>query len=237
MIEEEAMVEIRVVKGRGKKDLAPGLTTPEQVYAQMGYLKQEDRENVYVLHLDVGHKIIAKERISVGTINAAPVHPREVFKAAILNNSAAIMLVHNHPSGSADPSPGDISLTSRIRDAGALLGIELLDHIIIGGQSFVSLRDLGHLSQSGPIQASVKVKDHPKKPAKVAEDVRFQLNDIKDGLVEIGDQLSFLRGVFDRPTDETITLSPGQCRGLTSFMCNIISHIECLMDDVVDVCE
>jgi DNA repair protein RadC len=81
----------------------------------------------------------------MGTLNASLVHPREVFRAAIKYSSASIICAHNHPSGDPAPSPEDISLTKRLVEAGQLVGIEVLDHLIIGDGRFVSLKEQGHL--------------------------------------------------------------------------------------------
>ena len=83
--------------------------------------------------------------VSVGTLNKASVHPREVFKTAILSNAASIMAFHNHPSGETTPSQQDIQLTNRLYEAGELLGIKLLDHLIIGDGTFTSLKEKGYL--------------------------------------------------------------------------------------------
>lgn len=91
---------------------------PEDVYKAMKFLEASDREMLYALHLYTKNRIIAMELVTVGTQTNTLVHPREVFKGAILNNSARIILVHNHPSGDAEPSGGDLSVTERCKDAG-----------------------------------------------------------------------------------------------------------------------
>lgn len=86
------------------------------------------------------------QAVSIGNLDSAPVHPREVFKAAILSNSAGIVVAHNHPSGICDPSDEDLLVTRRLKEAGELLGIKLLDHLIISNDgSYVSLNKLGYL--------------------------------------------------------------------------------------------
>src|SRR5438552_2057531 len=79
--------------------------------------------------------------VSVGGLASAPVHPREVFKEAIRHSAAAVIVVHNHPSGHPEPSGDDVAITAQLRAAGRLMGIEILDHIIIGERAFVSLRE------------------------------------------------------------------------------------------------
>jgi len=81
----------------------------------------------------------------MGSLNASIVHPREVFRAAIKCSSASIICAHNHPSGDPTPSPEDISLTQRLLQAGEIVGIDVLDHLIIGDSSFVSLKEKGHM--------------------------------------------------------------------------------------------
>src|SRR5467141_1241313 len=98
------------------------------------YLADVDREYFVVLMLDQKHKVIGINTISVGSLTASIVHPREVFKVAILANCASIIIGHNHPSGNCQPSREDRALTQRLVEAGKLLGISVLDHIIIGGE-------------------------------------------------------------------------------------------------------
>ncbi len=82
-------------------------------------------------------------RSSNDSLNASIVHPREVFRPAIKRSSASIICAHNHPSGNPDPSPEDISITARLKETGEIIGIEVLDHIIVGDYSFVSLKERG----------------------------------------------------------------------------------------------
>lgn len=120
-----------------KKPIAYGY----DVYERMKFITKEDRECFYVLHLNAKNEIIGKELVSMGTLTNSLIHPREVFKAAILNNSASIICVHNHPSGDPTPSREDILITNRLVEAGALLGISVLDHVIIG-EFYKSLREM-----------------------------------------------------------------------------------------------
>lgn len=107
------------------------------------FLEDLDREELIVCCLDTKNKPTAINVVSVGSLNSSIVHPREVFKPAILSNSASIMLFHNHPSGDPAPSKEDISITERIKESGRILGIELIDHIIIGNDSYCSLKEKG----------------------------------------------------------------------------------------------
>lgn len=108
-------------------------------------LRHLKKENFVCLFLNTKNHIIAQETLSVGTLNASLVHPREVFRAAIRSSSASIICAHNHPSGDPTPSSEDITITRRLVEAGTLLGIEVLDHIIIGDNRYVSLKEQGHL--------------------------------------------------------------------------------------------
>lgn len=109
-----------------------------------GQMRFLDREKFLTVLLDTKHRVIGMPTISVGHLNGALVHPREVFKAAIRRSSAAIILVHNHPSGDPTPSQEDILVTRRLIEAGQLLGIEVLDHVILGGHRYTSLRQEGY---------------------------------------------------------------------------------------------
>jgi DNA repair protein RadC len=102
-----------------------------------------DREVFLVLPLDGKNQVLGFHVVSVGTLTAALVHPREVFKLAILANAAAIILVHNHPSGDPTPSDEDRAITDRLRQAGDLIGIRVLDHVILGDGRFVSMAETG----------------------------------------------------------------------------------------------
>jgi DNA repair protein RadC len=101
-------------------------------------LKDELKERFIVVCLNSANKIIKYEVISVGNLNSSIVHPREVFKVAIENNSASIILIHNHPSGNSDPSNEDISITKKIVETGTIMSIPVFDHIIIAGKNFTS---------------------------------------------------------------------------------------------------
>lgn len=95
--------------------------------------------------LNTKNHVLAQETLSMGSLNASIVHPREVFRAAIKRSSASIVCVHNHPSGDPTPSPEDIQLTHRLVEAGTIIGIEVLDHVIIGDQRFISLKEEGFM--------------------------------------------------------------------------------------------
>ncbi len=110
-----------------------------------GRVPDETKEHLFVLHLNTKNQIIKTELVSVGTLNAALIHPREVFKAAIKESSHAIILVHNHPSGDTEPSNADKQVTELLKKASSVIQIDLLDHIIIGKTGWFSFRESGLL--------------------------------------------------------------------------------------------
>jgi DNA repair protein RadC len=108
------------------------------------FLAYSDREKVVAICLDVKNQPTAISTISMGTLHSSLVHPREVFKTAILSNAAGFILAHNHPSGDLTPSKDDLNVTKRLKEAGDLMGIDLLDHIIVGnGERYTSFREQG----------------------------------------------------------------------------------------------
>jgi DNA repair protein RadC len=108
-------------------------------------LQSEPVEVFAVLLLSTKHNVLGYHEVSRGTLDSSLVHPREVFKAAILANASAVILAHNHPSGNPTPSPEDHQITRRLSRAGELLGIHVLDHVIVGDSGYVSFRERGLL--------------------------------------------------------------------------------------------
>jgi DNA repair protein RadC len=108
-------------------------------------IKDKAKEHFKLILLDNRNKIIGISTISIGTLNASLVHPREIFKEAIIHNSASVVLAHNHPSGDPEPSEEDIKITERLVESGKILGIEVIDHIIIGKTNFASFKERGLL--------------------------------------------------------------------------------------------
>ncbi|HBZ09098.1 MAG TPA: DNA repair protein RadC [Bacillus bacterium] len=107
------------------------------------FICDEDREIFLVLCLNTKKKVVAIHRCHVGSLNASIVHPREVFKAAIMNNAASIIAAHQHPSGDVTPSLEDMKVTMRLDEAGKILGIELLDHVIVNATGeYSSIKDI-----------------------------------------------------------------------------------------------
>lgn len=122
----------------------PVIRCPEDVCALvMEDLRDRDREYFQALLLNTKNQVLARETISIGTLNSSMVHPRELFKIAIRRSAASLILVHNHPSGDPTPSREDISLTKRLVEAGEIIGIDVLDHIVIGDNRFTSLKSKG----------------------------------------------------------------------------------------------
>jgi len=108
------------------------------------YFAGTDREEFAVAVLTVRHRVVGINTVSVGSLTQTLVHPREVFKPAILGGGAAVLIAHTHPSGDPEPSPEDVSLTRRLVSAGGVLGIDVLDHLVIGEDDrFVSFRERG----------------------------------------------------------------------------------------------
>lgn len=125
----------------------PAVNTPEDVVDLCAHqLRGRDREHFWSLALNTKNRLLRLCEVSVGSLNASIVHPRELFKDAVKVSAASVVVVHNHPSGDPTPSGADIQLTRRLVKAGDVLGIEVLDHVVIGdGGEFASLRDLGHM--------------------------------------------------------------------------------------------
>lgn len=103
-----------------------------------------DREQFAVVLLDAKHRPIGMNVVSVGSLTSSIVHPREVFRPAVALPAAALILAHNHPSGDPSPSPEDVEITRRLRQAGEVLGISVLDHVVLGDESHFSFRDAGY---------------------------------------------------------------------------------------------
>ena len=130
----KAMFEIFKITDKVKrKGFKPAIECAKDVYNYfIGELGDKKKEYLYILMLDSKNRIIKEELISVGTLDSSLVHPREVFKEAIKESAFAVMLVHNHPSGDPEPSEDDIKITKQIIEAGKILNILVLDHVIIG---------------------------------------------------------------------------------------------------------
>ena len=139
LVRESALPYHEVPQMRSSKDMAKLLCA---------YLKGVDREHFVVFFLDQKNRLTGIHTVSMGSLTASVVHPREVFKGAILAQAAAIICGHNHPSGDVQPSREDRALTTRLYQAGKLLGISVLDHIIIGLNNYFSFADEGLLDSA-----------------------------------------------------------------------------------------
>ncbi len=124
----------------------PVIKSPAEVYQvahQLLALHEKPQEHFCILCLNTKNKIVGVHTISIGCLNATIVHPREVFKAALLNNASGIICLHNHPSGDPEPSREDIKITKQLVEAGEIIGITVLDHVIIGEQGYISMKEKG----------------------------------------------------------------------------------------------
>lgn len=130
----------RRMQSQSKWSMDKKITSPKDIGEFfVPVLRDELKEKFIVVCLNSANKVSRYETISVGSLNSSVVHPREIFKFAIENSSASIILIHNHPSGNLEPSQEDISITKKLVEAGTILNISVLDHIIIGGNSFTSM--------------------------------------------------------------------------------------------------
>jgi DNA repair protein RadC len=130
----------------GRYELPRKIGSPQDAYNAIKTVTnaQEEAQEVFgILILNTKNKIVAVHEVSRGTLDASMVHPREVFKPAVLHNAAAIICFHNHPSGDPTPSEIDIKTTKRLSEAGEILGIQILDHIIVGDEGYTSLKEMG----------------------------------------------------------------------------------------------
>ncbi|MDR1068770.1 MAG: DNA repair protein RadC [Clostridiales Family XIII bacterium] len=129
----------RIAATRGRDVIK--FTSPEDIVALfMDEMRRETQEAFRILLLNIKNEMIGRETVSVGNISSSIVDPRDVFKPAIRRGAAGIVLVHNHPSGDPEPSDPDLEVTQHICDAGELLGVRVMDHIIIGDGNFVSMK-------------------------------------------------------------------------------------------------
>jgi DNA repair protein RadC len=119
----------------------PTILSARDAVAQLQELRHAKKEHFVALYLNARNQLLSKETISIGTLNASLIHPREVFKSAIDHLTASILVAHNHPSGSLEPSEDDLEVTKRLKEAGKILGIEIVDHVIVTKNDFVSLKE------------------------------------------------------------------------------------------------
>ena len=123
----------------------PILTNASSVYVYLAPYHHRDKEHFIAVTLDGASRVIDSHIVSIGTINQSLVHPREVFYPAITDRAAAIIIAHNHPSGQLHPSEADRRITHRLKDAGKLIGIDIIDHIILAPDGYYSFQDEGEI--------------------------------------------------------------------------------------------
>lgn len=119
------------------------ITAPEDVLMWFEPFRNADQEHFVCLTLNGAGQVMNTRVITIGLLNHSLVHPREVFRGAIMDNAASIIVCHNHPSGSIEPSSQDIAITKQLKEAGAIIGIQLIDHVIVTKNTHVSMRERG----------------------------------------------------------------------------------------------
>lgn len=140
------IVSLKLVKESSLLYKGRTVRSPEDGYELLNsFLADKDREHFIVVSLDTKNQPVSINICHIGSLNASIVHPREVMKSAILSNAASIIVGHNHPSGMPEPSKEDIEVTKRLAEAGKIIGIDVLDHIIVGDKSYVSLKEKGYI--------------------------------------------------------------------------------------------
>lgn len=141
----KAAVEISKRLARQSSGARPVIRCPQDaaqlVMGEMSYL---DREHFKVINLNTKKQVMTIDTVSIGSLNSSIVHPREVFKLPIKRSAASLILLHNHPSGDIMPSQEDVEVTKRLVEAGRILGLEILDHLIIGQNKYLSMKEKGY---------------------------------------------------------------------------------------------
>ena len=117
------------------------ITSASDVYSLLHKYSTEEKEHFLLVTLDGSSRVIQQRVIHIGTLNQSLVHPREIFRPAILDNSAGVIIAHNHPSGTLEASRADIQITQRLKEVSKLVGIELLDHVILSKEGYYSLSE------------------------------------------------------------------------------------------------
>lgn len=138
-----AVILAKRLSERAPKQRVPVRTPADAAQLLIPQMRDLDREHMRALCLDSKNHVIANALVSVGTVNASLAHPRECYKPAVIVNAVAVIFAHNHPSGDPTPSTEDIQLTKQLKSAADVLGIDLLDHIVIGDGIYISLKDKG----------------------------------------------------------------------------------------------
>ncbi|MCY9545469.1 JAB domain-containing protein [Lysinibacillus xylanilyticus] len=140
------IVQVKLVREKSILYKERKIRSPHDAYILMKeFIGDADREHFVVLCLDTKNQPTCIQVVHIGSLNTSIVHPREVLKSALLSNTASILVGHNHPSDTPTPSQEDIEVTERLKEAGKILGIDLLDHLIICSDSFISLKEKGYI--------------------------------------------------------------------------------------------
>jgi len=134
-----------MVKEEAQRQKITRITSAQDVFTLLHEYSTKEKEHFLLITLDGGSKVIEKRVIHIGTLNQSLVHPREVFRPAILDNAAGVVISHNHPSGTLEPSRADIQITNRLKEVAKLVGIELLDHVILSKEGYYSFSEEGEL--------------------------------------------------------------------------------------------
>ena len=128
------------------EEIKPKINSPEDVYRLIYPRLREEKKEIFIeICLDTKNQVIKEETISIGSLNANVVHPREVFRTALAESAAHIIVAHNHPSGDPAPSREDIEITRKLVETGSIMGITVLDHVIIGDGRHFSMKEAGHI--------------------------------------------------------------------------------------------
>ena len=136
---------LTMVKEKAQDYNIKRITSAQDVYSLLHKYSTKDQEHFITITLDGQSKVIEKRVIHIGTLNQSLVHPREVFRPAIQDNAAGIVISHNHPSGTLEASRADIQITQRLKEVSKLVGIELLDHVILSKEGYYSFSEEGLL--------------------------------------------------------------------------------------------
>jgi len=136
---------LQMVQEKALEYKSDRITSAADAYASLAEYACESKEHFLLITLDGASKVIEKRVIHIGTLNQSLVHPREVFRPAILDNAAGVIIAHNHPSGTLEASRADVQITQRLKDVAKLVGIELLDHVILSKHGYYSFSDEGIL--------------------------------------------------------------------------------------------
>ncbi|QUW20923.1 DNA repair protein RadC [Sporosarcina sp. Marseille-Q4063] len=140
------MLLAKKARSAGKNEKRYTIRSPEDAASYlMAEMTSLTQEHFVVLYLNVKNEVLHKRTVFIGSLNSSIVHPREVYKEAVKHSAASVICAHNHPSGTVDPSHEDIEVTKRLAEAGSVMGVELLDHIIIGDYQFISLKEKGYM--------------------------------------------------------------------------------------------